>query len=63
MTDQPTMTDAQLRARTEMLLAEAVQVANQLRIQTERLALAISQFHSENVSVQREDTEADRADR
>jgi hypothetical protein len=45
-------TDAELRARTEVLLAEAVHVANQLRIQTERLAIAITHFQSSTESLQ-----------
>jgi hypothetical protein len=52
MPNQGKQTDAELRARTEALLAEAVQVANQLRIQTERLAVAISHFQSSTENLQ-----------
>lgn len=46
MSKEP-VSDRELRARTEMLLAEAVHVANQLKIQTERLSQAIDSFHAD----------------
>jgi hypothetical protein len=60
--DHPLLSDAQLRARTENLLAEAVQVANQLRIQTERLAQAINHFQAEIEQVRPEAKETGHAD-
>jgi hypothetical protein len=58
MTNAGKPTDAELRARTEALLAEAMQVAKQLRVQTERLASAIMQFQSHTDNFQAEVFEA-----
>lgn len=61
MTKDQKLTNGQLLARTEALLAEAVQVTEQLRIQTDRLAQAINIFHSETERDRRE-SEAGHAD-